>query len=261
VTPPALIPGPQRYALTLDSVGRSFGALRAVNAVSIQVRTGSTHVVIGPNGAGKTTLFTLISGELALSEGSIHLFGTNVSRWSATRRCLAGIGRTYQITNVLSGLTVEQNLLLALRGKAAIKFSMFGRARPSPEEDARIEELLATCGIHALRRVRPANMAYGQQRQLELAIALANTPKVLLLDEPAAGLSPAERGPMAQIIEQLPDTLTVLLIEHDMELALRLADRVTCLHYGKVLAEGTADDIRGNDAVQAIYFGTAAHHA
>jgi len=255
----APIPDPRACALALDRVGRNFGALAAVHAVSIQVRTGSTHVIIGPNGAGKTTLFALISGELPLSDGSIHLFGADVSRWSATRRSLAGIGRTYQITNVLAGLTVEQNLLLALRGKDPIKFSLFGNARPRPEEDARIEELLTRCGIHAFRRVRPANMAYGQQRQLELAIALANAPKVLLLDEPAAGLSPAERGPMADIIEQLPDALTVLLIEHDMALALRLADRVTCLHYGEVLAEGSADDIRGNDAVQAVYFGTAAH--
>ncbi|RII83660.1 ABC transporter ATP-binding protein [Neopusillimonas maritima] len=248
-------------ALTLDGVGRSFGGLRAVNDVNLKVTAGSTHVVIGPNGAGKTTLFALISGELALSSGTISLFGNDISKWSATRRALAGIGRTYQITNVLGGLTVEQNILLALRGKQKIKYSMFGSAKPTSTEAARLEELLTRCNIHEFRYTKASAMSYGQQRQLELAIALACDPSVLLLDEPAAGLSPAERGPMADIVRQLPDELTVLLIEHDMELALGLADRVTCLHFGEVLAEGTPDEIRRNEKVQAVYFGASEHHA
>lgn len=252
---------PSVPALTLDGVGRSFGGLRAVNDVNLKVTAGSTHVVIGPNGAGKTTLFALISGELALSSGTISLFGTDISKWSATRRALAGIGRTYQITNVLVGLTVEQNILLALRGKQKIKYSMFGSAKPTSTEAARLEELLTRCNIHDFRYTKASAMSYGQQRQLELAIALACDPSVLLLDEPAAGLSPAERGPMADIVRQLPDELTVLLIEHDMELALGLADRVTCLHFGEVLAEGTPDEIRRNEKVQAVYFGASEHHA
>ncbi|QIM50426.1 ABC transporter ATP-binding protein [Pusillimonas sp. DMV24BSW_D] len=252
---------PSVPALTLDGVGRSFGGLRAVNDVNLKVTAGSTHVVIGPNGAGKTTLFALISGELALSSGTISLFGTDISKWSATRRALAGIGRTYQITNVLGGLTVEQNILLALRGKQKIKYSMFGSAKPTSIESMRLEELLTRCNIHDFRYTKASAMSYGQQRQLELAIALACDPAVLLLDEPAAGLSPAERGPMADIVRQLPDDLTVLLIEHDMELALGLADRVTCLHFGEVLAEGTPDEIRRNEKVQAVYFGASEHHA
>lgn len=248
-------------ALELRGVGRSFGGLRAVNNVNLSVTVGTTHVVIGPNGAGKTTLFALISGELALSSGSISLFGTNVSKWSATRRALHGIGRTYQITNVLAGLSVQQNILLALRGKQRIKYSFFGSARPSGAETARLDELLHRCNLEAFRDTLAGAMSYGQQRQLELAIALACDPTVLLLDEPAAGLSPAERGPMADIVRQLPDDLTVLLIEHDMELALGLADRVTCLHFGEVLAEGTPDEVRRNEEVQAVYFGAEAHHA
>ncbi|OXR48730.1 ABC transporter ATP-binding protein [Pusillimonas sp. T2] len=248
-------------ALVLEGVGRSFGGLRAVNEVNLTVAAGTTHVVIGPNGAGKTTLFALISGELALSSGSISLFGANVSKWSATRRALSGIGRTYQITNVLGGLTVEQNILLALRGKHPIKYSLFGSAKPSQRENERIDELLTRCSISAFRHTKASAMSYGQQRQLELAIALACDPMVLLLDEPAAGLSPAERGPMADIVRQLPDDLTVLLIEHDMELALGLADRVTCLHFGEVLAEGTPAEIRANPQVQDVYFGAAEHHA
>ncbi|HTN66923.1 MAG TPA: ABC transporter ATP-binding protein [Burkholderiaceae bacterium] len=247
------------WALELNGVGRSFGGLRAVNDVRLRVAAGSTHVVIGPNGAGKTTLFGLISGEIALSSGSVRMLGTDMSRWSATRRALGGLGRTYQITNVMAGLTVEENVLLALRGKRSIKYSLFGDGRPNADEDEQLSALLAKCGIAGHRRDRAGAMSYGRQRQLELAIALANSPRVLLLDEPAAGLSPAERGPMADIIRQLPDDLTVLLIEHDMELALGLADQVTCLYYGEVLAEGSPAAIRENEQVQAVYFGTAAH--
>lgn len=249
------------WALELQHVGRSFGGLRAVNDVNLCVAAGSTHAVIGPNGAGKTTLFALISGELPLSSGKVKMLGSDVSRWSATRHVLAGLGRTYQITNVMAGLTVEENLLLAVRGKRPIKYSLFGDARPHADEDADLSSILALCGIAAYRHERAGAMSYGMQRQLELAIALANKPRLLLLDEPAAGLSPAERGPMAEIIRQLPEELTVLLIEHDMELALGLADRVTCLYYGEVLAEGSAQEIRDNEQVQDVYFGTAGHHA
>lgn len=249
------------WALELQGVSRHFGALKAVDAVTMKVSAGARHAVIGPNGAGKSTLFALISGELALSAGRVRLMGTDVSRWSAARRAQAGLGRTYQITNVLSGLTVEQNILLALRGKEAVKYSLFGRSRPTAAEDARIEELVGLCGVSQHRNDRASAISYGRQRQLELAIALASSPKVLLLDEPAAGLSPAERGPMADIVRGLPPDLTVLLIEHDMELALGLADTVTVLHYGQVLAEGTPQQVRDNEQVQDVYFGAAGHHA
>ncbi len=249
------------YALQLNHASRSFGALRAVDDVSLQVAAGTRHAIIGPNGAGKSTLFALISGELALSSGRVTLMDADVSAWSATRRALAGLGRTYQITNVLSGLTVEQNLLLAMRGKSSLKYSLFGSAGPTQPEEERITHLLSLCGVAEHRHDAASAISYGRQRQLELAIALASNPRVLLLDEPAAGLSPAERGPMASIIRGLAKDLTVLLIEHDMELALGLADRVTVLHYGRVLAEGTPDEVRGNEQVQGVYFGTAEHHA
>lgn len=250
-----------RLALELQGVSRFFGGLKAVDSVDMKVSVGGRHAVIGPNGAGKSTLFALVSGELTLSEGKVRLMGADVSRWSAARRAQAGLGRTYQITNVLLGLTVEQNLLLALRGKQRVKYSLFGRSAPTAAEDARIDELLTLCGVAEHRKDRASAISYGRQRQLELAIALASSPKVLLLDEPAAGLSPAERGPMADIVRGLPRDLTVLLIEHDMELALGLADRVTVLHYGKVLAEGTSEQVRENEQVQDVYFGAAGHHA
>lgn len=248
-------------ALELQAVSCSFGALKAVDEVSLSVPQGRRHVIIGPNGAGKSTLFALVSGEQGLSSGRVLLNGEDVSSWSATRRAQSGLSRTYQITNVLLGLTVEENLLLALRGKHASKYRLFASARPSQDEDRRIDALLSLCSLSAFRYYIVSTMAYGQQRQLELAIALASDPRVLLLDEPAAGLSPAERGPMADIIRGLPRELTVLLIEHDMGLALALAERVTVLHFGRVLVEGTPDEVRNNQEVQDIYFGTADHHA
>jgi branched-chain amino acid transport system ATP-binding protein len=248
-------------AIQLQGVSRNFGGLKAVEGVSMSVLSGTRHVIIGPNGAGKTTLFALISGELEPSAGQISLFGTDVSRWSATRRARGGMGRTYQITDVFSELTVEQNLLLAIRGRRGGRLSFLAKETPSADLDERIDSLLLSCGLSQRRRLRAGDLSYGEQRLLELAIALASEPRVLLLDEPAAGLSPAERGPMAETIRRLPNTLTVLLIEHDMELALGLADRVTCLHYGELLAEGTPDEIRANEQVQAVYFGGAGSDA
>jgi len=252
-------PGP--WALKLSAASRHFGALKAVDDVSLQVPVGARHAIIGPNGAGKSTLFALISGELALSSGRVALMGADVSSWSAHRRALTGLGRTYQITNVLLGLSIEQNLLLAMRGKSPLKYSLFGSSHPASQESKRIDYLLELCGIAEHRQDAASAISYGRQRQLELAIALASDPKVLLLDEPAAGLSPAERGPMAAIIRGLSQELTVMLIEHDMELALGLADFVTVLHHGKVLAEGTPDQVRANEQVQGVYFGTANLHA
>jgi branched-chain amino acid transport system ATP-binding protein len=247
--------------LELRGVSRDFGALTAVSAVSMAVPRGETRVIIGPNGAGKTTLFGLISGELPLSGGSVTLFGRDVSTWSASRRAHLGLGRTYQITNVFGGLTVAENLTLAIRGNRARKFSLFSDGRPDAGERERLDEILATCGMSDRRRVRVSSMSYGEQRQLELAIALAARPRVLLLDEPAAGLSPAERVTMAKIIRDLPADLTVVLIEHDMDLALQLADHVTCLHYGQVLVEAPPDEIRRNEKVQEVYLGRARDHA
>jgi branched-chain amino acid transport system ATP-binding protein len=252
-------PRTSAWAIELLSAGRSFGGLKAVDNVTMQVAQGTRHAVIGPNGAGKTTLFALMSGELPLSAGSVRMFGDDVSKWSATRRCRAGLGRTYQITNVFTGLTVEENLVLALRGRRSGRLNFFRSGTPDGAAGQRIDELLSVCGLEGRRHTRAGAMSYGEQRLLELAIALANEPRLLLLDEPAAGLSPAERGPMAETIRRLPGDLTVLIIEHDMELALGLADRVTCLYYGQVLAEGSPEEIRMNEEVQSVYFGAAGH--
>ncbi|MFZ3212774.1 MAG: ABC transporter ATP-binding protein [Terriglobales bacterium] len=247
------------WALELEGVSRRFGGLRALNEVTLKVAAGVNHAIIGPNGAGKTTLFALVSGELGLSGGRIRMFGQDISRWSANRRASSGLGRTYQITNVFTGLTVAENVLIALRGTRKVKYAIFARGAPSSHESAELERLLSSCGLAEHRDVRVGALSYGVQRQLELALALANRPRILLLDEPAAGLSPAERAPMAEMIRGLPQDLTVLLIEHDMELALGLADRVTCLHYGEVLTEGSSEEIRRDPRVQEVYLGTTSH--
>ncbi|MGS1117603.1 ABC transporter ATP-binding protein [Castellaniella sp. UC4442_H9] len=245
------------HALELTGVSRSFGGLKAVDNVSITVKRGTTHVIIGPNGAGKTTLFALISGELGLGEGQIRLFGRDVSAWSATRRAHEGLGRTYQITNIFADLSVEQNVMLAVRGRRGQRFSLFKRDKPDAEMSEHVDAALSRCGLGDRRQMRAGDMSYGEQRLLELSIAIGNDPKVLLLDEPAAGLSPAERGPMADTIRRLAENLTIVLIEHDMGLALGLADQVSCLYYGALLAEGTPDQIRADDRVQEVYFGGA----
>ena len=252
---------PAEAAIELQRVSRSFGGLKAVDDVTLRIQAGTRHVLIGPNGAGKTTLFALLSGELDVSAGRVSLFGQDVTSWSAMRRSRAGLGRTYQITNVFSGLSVQENLVLAMRGRHGDKLNMLLGTEPDAAGNERIDHLLGVCGLQGRRHVRAGAMAYGEQRLLELAIALANEPRLLLLDEPAAGLSPAERGPMADTIRRLPRELTIVLIEHDMELALGLADRVSCLYYGRLIADGTPEEVRLDEEVQSVYFGTASSHA
>ncbi|MFL5312608.1 MAG: ABC transporter ATP-binding protein [Myxococcales bacterium] len=253
-----MIPAP---LLTLHRVSVAYGALRAVDGVSLAVRTGERRAIIGPNGAGKTTLFNAIAGELPCSSGRIELLGRDITRLRVHRRAALGIGRTYQITNLFGDLTVEENVRLAVRGPTRRKFSFFGSDRSGGgEEQGEVEGVLAVAGIQGRRGTVTKTLSYGEQRQLELALALAGKPRLLLLDEPAAGLSAAERARMAQIIRELPADLSMVLIEHDIELALGLTDYVTCLHFGQVLTEGKPDAIRNDVKVQEVYLGRP-HHA
>jgi branched-chain amino acid transport system ATP-binding protein len=244
-------------ALRLEGVTRDFGGLRAVDAVSFQVMPGERRAVIGPNGAGKTTLFKLISREERLSRGSIELLGQDVTRVAAHRVARMGLGRTYQITRVFPALSVEENVILAAQGVRGGKFQMLRTLRSRRAIVGKAREAVSRAGLDTVTTARAAELGHGQQRQLELALALAGDPKVLLLDEPGAGLASVERALMRDLVRGLPSELTLLLIEHDMELALGLADRVTCMHDGKVVAEGTPDEIKGNQSVQDIYLGKA----
>jgi branched-chain amino acid transport system ATP-binding protein len=242
-------------ALRLRDVSRSYGGLKAVDGVSFDVAHGERRAIIGPNGAGKTTLFKLISGEERLSGGTVEFLGADISKVAPHRVARRGLGRTYQITRIFLGLTVEQNVIMAAQG---IRKGRFAVLRPITKSQPVVERARACLERVDLERSAAAiagELGHGQQRQLELALALAADPRVLLLDEPGAGLSAAERALMRDLVRALPEETTVLLIEHDMELALNLSDNVTCMHNGRSIAEGTPDEIKVNQQVQDIYLG------
>jgi branched-chain amino acid transport system ATP-binding protein len=242
-------------ALELEGVTKAFGGLVAVSDVSLRVADRERRAIIGPNGAGKTTLFRLISGEFPVTAGRITLSGEEITDLPPHRRVGRGLGRTYQITNIFPALSVRDNVTLAAMGVARTKFNPL---RPVPRRGAladRVERALAAVELRAKADVRARELSHGEQRQLELALALAGEPRVLLLDEPAAGLSAGERGLMAALVRGLPPELTLVIIEHDMDLVLNLVERVTCLHNGSVVADESPATIRHNKTVQEIYLG------
>ncbi len=245
--------------LTLNDVVVAFDALRAVDGVSLSVPRGQRRAIIGPNGAGKTTLFNAITGVILPTAGRIVFNGDDITRQPPHKRAQLGISRTFQITNLFPTLTVLDNMVLAVRGLSTRKFSLFGSPDTTTSENERIAAALNSAKMHHRLDSVVKELSYGEQRQLEIALALVTHPIALLLDEPAAGLSPTERTVVAEIIKALPRELTLVLIEHDMALALGLADFVTCLHEGRVLVEEDPDAIRRNKAVQEVYLGTPRH--
>jgi len=244
-------------ALEVDELVKEFGGLRAVAGVSLAVPAGERRVLIGPNGAGKTTLFHCITGTLRPSLGRVRLFGADVTFLEEYRRTALGMGRTFQISNVFSDLTLLENLTLAIVGTDRRKWTMH---RPVSAFRSVREEALQ--GLEAVGLAHRADetvqrISYGERRQLELALALKSNPRVLFLDEPCAGLSPSERQRISQMIAALPRTTTLVMIEHDMDVALGLADRVTVLHRGAVILEGTPEEVQANPKVREVYFGHA----
>lgn len=245
--------------LTLSDVTVAFDALKAVDGVSLTVPRGQRRAIIGPNGAGKTTLFNAIAGAHPPTSGKITFNGHDVSKLPPHRRAQLGISRTFQITNLFPTLSVQDNMMLALRGLQPKKLSLFGSPDPDEGEAARIAAALKAARIAERADVIVKEMSYGEQRQLEIAIALVTTPTMLLLDEPAAGLSPSERSMIAEVIRSLDPAITVILIEHDMDLALGLVDHVTCMFEGRVLVEEPPEGIRRNAKVQEVYLGKPRH--
>ncbi|RUM96602.1 ABC transporter ATP-binding protein [Pseudaminobacter arsenicus] len=244
-------------ALVLNKIVVAFGALKAVDDISLTVKGGERRAVIGPNGAGKTTLFNAITGVRPPTSGRITFEGKEVTGKPAQIRARMGMSRTFQITNLFPTMTVDENMQLALRGTGRGKFSMLGSIRLTSEEHDRVSSALQMSRLGERGAVAVNELSYGEQRQLEMAMALVSNPRLLLLDEPAAGLSPAERHMVADIIRSLPHDLTMVLIEHDMELVLNLVDKVTCLNNGQMLAEGSPEDISNNQLVQDVYLGKA----
>jgi branched-chain amino acid transport system ATP-binding protein len=244
-------------ALEVQGLAKVFGGLRAVDDVSLVVAEGERRVLIGPNGAGKTTLFHCVTGTLAPSAGRVALFGRDVTHIAEHRRTALGMGRTFQITNLFAELTLAENLALALLGTDGRKWVMHRPLEVFGDVRREALEKLDSVGLADRADMPVRHISYGERRQLELALALATRPRVLFLDEPCAGLSPNERSRISRMIAALPRTITVVMIEHDMDVALGLADRVTVLHRGRVILDGSPQEVQAHPEVREVYFGHA----
>ena len=242
--------------LELKSLSKSFGGLRAVRGVDLAVMPGDRKAVIGPNGAGKTTLFTLVTGILPATSGEVLLFGRDVTRWPSHRRATLGMARTFQVTSLFPRLTVLDNVLLAIEGLRRTKFVMWRPLASYRDVQEKAHHLLANAGFLDRREVEVRYLSHGEQRQLEIVVGLAGDPKILLLDEPAAGLSSGESAEMTKFLGRLDRSLAILLIEHDMDVVFDVADHISVLHFGEVVETGAAERIRGSAKVQEIYLGT-----
>ena len=243
--------------LAVEALSRAFGALSALNRVSFQVAPHERRAIIGPNGAGKTTLFNVITGQLAPTGGGIRLEGAPIEGLSPHAVARRGVSRSFQRNNLFPKLPVGENLRLAAAARAPGTWDLLGSIgrRRGPLDRAR--EVAAVVGL-ADRLAAPAGLlSYGEQRQLEMGVALATSPRLLLLDEPTAGMSPEETLRMTRMLEALPRDVTLLIIEHDMDVVGSLADRVTVLHYGEVLTEGTFAEVKADPRVYEVYLGSA----
>jgi branched-chain amino acid transport system ATP-binding protein len=240
-------------ALHIQNLKKSFGGLPAISDVSLEVAPGERRLIIGPNGAGKTTLFNLITGDLPADAGSISLFGSSVTGHATHRRMRRGLARTYQIITLFPKDTLEHNIALSLLGLSKERWRVFKRMPSNIYQDAR--SVLARVGLEHLAKRAVSEVAYGDQRRVEIAMALAQGPKVLLLDEPLAGLSREERATVKQLIAGIPREVTVVMIEHDMDTALDMAERITVLHYGRVIVEGTRAEVVADPKTREVYLG------
>ncbi|MFN8704804.1 MAG: ABC transporter ATP-binding protein [Rhodospirillales bacterium] len=248
----------QSPAIELKNVGRRFGALQAVRDVTFDVARGERHAVLGPNGAGKTTLFNTICGDFPPTAGSIKLFGEEISHIPAHRRARRGIGRTYQQSLLFDGLSVRDNLFVAVRGVRPNRFS-FLVPRRDDAFVAKARDVAERVRLSHVLDIAVGDLSHGQRRQLEVGMALASDPKLLMLDEPAAGLSPVERPELSKLLKDLPRDLTIVLIEHDMDVALPFADLVTVMKDGAVVVSDTPDRIQDDPVVHEIYLGHGGH--
>jgi branched-chain amino acid transport system ATP-binding protein len=241
-------------ALRCTGLSRSFGALRAVDHVDLAVAPGARHALIGPNGAGKSTLFKLVTGTLAPDSGTVELAGRDVTRLSEVRRSRLGMSQTLQHSSLFASMTAAETVALAVQRHDGGAIVPWPRRRPAVDD--RAAELLERAGLAGRGAVAVPALAHGERKQLEVALALACRPSLLLLDEPAAGMSPAESHRLVELLAGLPAEITVVFVEHDLDLVFRLADAVTVLHLGEVLLSGTPDEVRASTEVRAAYLGT-----
>ncbi|MFC7789075.1 ABC transporter ATP-binding protein [Microbacterium sp. MAHUQ-60] len=245
-------PGP---ALIVSELGKRYGGVQAVDGISLEVATGERMGVIGPNGAGKTTLFKMIAGDVAPTAGRIEMFQQDVTRLSTARRARMGVGRTFQVSNLFRDMTVLDNVRVAARGGNRTAQVFWRTQGMRDDASVRALDVLDAVRLAGRRDDTVSDLSHGEQRQLEIAMALVGEPSILLLDEPAAGLSAVERVTLRELVEELPRTLSILLIEHDMSLALGLTDRVMCMENGRHVVTGTPGEVREHPTVKEIYLG------
>ncbi len=248
-------PEPTETALKVSELSKHFGGLHAVDRVSLSVPPGERRAIIGPNGAGKTTFFNLISGDLRPTDGRIYLYGRDVTALAPYRRVALGLGRTYQISSLFPELSVRENVQLAVQGVTGEKYSLWEPADQKQTPLRQVNQLLEDFQLASDAQLPVNELSHGAKRKLEIVLALAVKPELLLLDEPVAGLTHGERNRIANFIHSLPEDLTVILIEHDLELALDFATRVTVFHEGSILAQARPPRIRENEQVQEVYLG------
>ncbi|MCR9213702.1 MAG: ABC transporter ATP-binding protein [Proteobacteria bacterium] len=243
-----------QFALELEAVSRHFGALVALADINLTVKAGERRAVLGSNGAGKTTLFNAITGDFPTTTGRVRLFGEDVTDLPSHERIRRGLRRTYQISLLFDGLTVIDNIYLACRGVSRGRFSL---RRPKRDDSAmELAEVLANAvHLEDVTETLVSELSHGQQRQLEIALALSGAPRLILFDEPAAGLSPTERTQLIEILQSLPAHIGFIIIEHDMDVALRVAESVTMMHNGRIFKEGSPEEIESDPEVQELYLG------
>jgi branched-chain amino acid transport system ATP-binding protein len=242
-------------ALALSGLRKSFGGLRVTADVTLEVEDGERRLIIGPNGAGKTTLFSLIAGELKPDGGSIALFGRDITALPSRARPHLGLARTYQIITLFPRETLLRNVTLSLLGLSPLRWNPFLRLDRQAALIERARAALASVGLADLAKRPLSQTSYGERRRVEIAMALAQQPKLLLLDEPFAGLSVDERKEVARLLASIPRDVTMIMIEHDMDVALELADRITLMHFGEVIVEGTRAEVVAHPRTREVYLG------
>ena len=241
--------------LDIQTLSKNFGGLQAIRGISLEIEEGERRAVIGPNGAGKTTLFHLISGFLSPSSGHIFLFDREVTHLQAHQRAALGMARTFQVTNLFPKLTLFENVLLGVQAIQKVRFCFYRPMQTFRKTLDETERLLKEWNLWEKKEALIKNLSHGEQRQIEVIMALSTKPRLLLLDEPTAGLSPAETTSVTSIIKSLPREVTIILIEHDMDVAFEIAEKVTVLYFGSVLADGPLAEIKGNPKVTEVYLG------
>ncbi|RAK15064.1 amino acid/amide ABC transporter ATP-binding protein 1 (HAAT family) [Anoxybacillus vitaminiphilus] len=244
--------------LKVENISKSFKTLQVLYNVSLEVKPGERHVIIGPNGAGKTTLFNCITNLLPIDSGSIYLDGKEISKLSPHHLVHLGMSRTFQKNNLFGDLTVEENLHLALVAKKSYRYNIFSPLASRSDIKKETNRILDQWEISSRRHIKVKNLSYGEQRLLEVLLAMASNPKILLLDEPTSGMSPAETAQTSEMIQKLPRSIALVVIEHDMEVVFAIADRITVLHHGEVILSGSPEEVRNNEMVKEIYFGGGA---